>query len=206
MATISSHLCLCRRPLTCSPAWAPPHFQSTLHTEAGVNFLRVGTDFCGYWSELLKGPPGGSGLIKSPRDLQTQTLPVQLTRDLAPPVPWLPSATQGLCTCRSWRGPVCGDPKHLVLWPSHGWHQKPLCHCPGRGTSPRDRECPPGWTPRCQSPPRRDTEFNCWVLGKAASWSLISDLLGCFPPQTVRDSLRGQVTPGGWAAGHSPGQ
>lgn len=94
---------------------------------------------------------------------------------------------------------MCRDPKHLTLQPSHGWPQMPLRHCPVLNTGPRSRECPLGWIPGCQSLCRANTESSCWVFGKAASGSLMSNLQGCFPPLMVQNSLGGQGA--GWLDG-----
>lgn len=94
---------------------------------------------------------------------------------------------------------VCRDPKHLTLQPSHGWPQMPLRHCAVLNTGPRSRECPLGWIPGCQSLCRANTESSCWVFGKAASGSLMSNLQGCFPPLMVQNSLGGQGA--GWLDG-----
>ena len=60
--------------------------------------------------------------------------------------------------------------------------------------------------PQVASPRPEGTQSPVWVLGKAASGSLMSDLQGCFPPLMVQSSLRGQTAPGGRAAGWGPGQ
>lgn len=46
--------------------------------------------------------------------------------------------------------------------------------------------------PRVACPHPKGTRSPEWVLGKAASGSLMSDLQGCFPPLMVQNSLRGQ--------------
>ena len=55
--------------------------------------------------------------------------------------------------------------------------------------------------PRVACPHPKGTRSPEWVLGKAASGSLMSDLQGCFPPLMVQNSLRGQAAAGGWAVG-----
>lgn len=60
--------------------------------------------------------------------------------------------------------------------------------------------------PRVACPRLEGTRSPEWILGKAASGSLMSDLQGCFPPLMVQNSLRGQAAAGGWAAGCGFGQ
>lgn len=117
---------------------------------------------------------------------------------VGPSCPLSLSAAPGLCTCWSWRAWGVGTQST-----SPCEHQKPLCRCPGLGTGHRYRECPLDWSPGCQSLPGGNTESSCWVLGKATSRSLMSDLWGCFPPLRVQSSPGGQEAPGGWALANS---